>query len=279
MIEKTKLAKGRVRPVLKRITIEVKGWHISQTGIRNLAGFYIPNADFWDTVFEGEFGAVPDASWCMQRVHEVGENRADTSLWVLVLPTCPTVTGIVFMGTAKLLGRKSLSPALLFHILLGNCFFTEGSVAISHLGLLEALISFHPIHSRSWSCFENEWFKNATSSSVKHWIFTGVFRRTPNSGQSGTGWIFQGRWSSGSLRGLRRGSCLLRLGRAGTVTGLCCAVKVGERAAVHQVEPRIENSTWTWYFARGLGITVLSSQAFSSGVLHNKINVFCTFSV
>lgn len=66
---------------------------------------------------------------------------------------------------------------------------------------------------------------------------------------------------------------------AGTGTGLCCAGKVGERAAVHQVELRIENSTWTWYFVHGLGITALSSQAFSSRVLHNKINVFCTFSV
>lgn len=72
MIEKTKLVKGRVRPVLKIITIEVKGGHMSQTGIPNLLGFYIPNIDLWETVFEGECGAMPGASQGMRRVNEVG---------------------------------------------------------------------------------------------------------------------------------------------------------------------------------------------------------------
>lgn len=71
LIEKTKLAKRRVRPVLKTIAKEIKGRHINQTGIQNLVGFYIPNTDFWETVFEHKRGARPETSQWRQRVNEV----------------------------------------------------------------------------------------------------------------------------------------------------------------------------------------------------------------
>lgn len=40
---------------------------MSQTGIQNVLGFYIPYIDLWETMFEGECGAVPGASQASNR--------------------------------------------------------------------------------------------------------------------------------------------------------------------------------------------------------------------